>query len=201
MKRIIYTTIVFCMIAVAAHAQRKTLITLDYTPSMTLGSAREFIEPFSWSGITLDYKFFVKEHYALGFNAGWNFYYQAKDEPVTEKFQVNNAEVTITGKQFRYINAIPLLITGTYYKESKSADFYASLGVGALYSNQRKEMGLYAAIGNNWQFAVSPMVGTYVPLSYNTTMHLGLQYNYCLAADDYINVSYLAFKVGFAWIK
>ena len=177
------------------------LFTLGYNTSVPLGETSDYINNFSWRGINLDVKYYVKDNFTMGVNAGWNLYNNSTDGVVSEQVSVNDKNLTISAKQYRYINSLPIYVTGSYIKDLESVILYAGLGVGGQYVAQRIEMGQYIIEKDEFQFAMSPHVGVYIPVSYYMMINLGVQYNQSLTNSDVVKVSNLAFNVGITWGK
>jgi hypothetical protein len=50
------------------------------------------------------------------------------------------------------------------------------------------------------RFGIYPEIGVFLPISLNTAVHLAVKYQYAFKAGDNEEVSYLSFKIGFAFM-
>lgn len=185
---------------VSISAQNGYSFTLSYTPSLPIGDVTDFSGDFSWRGIAADARFFVNDNVSVGFYTGWEVFRQESDGIVSEQVDLGDYTATISAKQFRFTNTIPLLITSHFHwGDDGDARPYIGLGAGLYYITQRAEMGLYALEEKTTRFGLAPSVGVILPATYDASINLGLQYNQAFGVDDYNAVSYLSFVIGLTW--
>ena len=78
-----------------------------------------------------------------------------------------------------------MLAIGRYYFTDGGSAVrpYIGLGVGTSWTEKRLEVGQFASTVSRWQFAMSPEVGMYVPVSSQFAFNFGAKYNYATKAS------------------
>ncbi|UCS93384.1 PorT family protein [Echinicola marina] len=171
--------------------------TLHYSPSTTIGDAKEFVDDFSFRGFGVAYEYFIKYNLSIGISSGLSTYYSSSDGPVSNIIERNNKTIVLTAKEFNYINSIPVLLTSSYYYgDSGKAKPYLSLGIGGYNVLRWKEIGLYRFEDNKFLFGIAPAVGVSVPIAYSSSLDLGIRYNQAFGEDSF---SSMDFRLGFSW--
>lgn len=87
-----------------------------------------------------------------------------------------------------------------YFGEWDATRLYAGGGIGAQKIDQRTDMGLYTVNSNKWRFGLAPEVGVLIPINFNSSINLSAKYQYAVKVGDADAVSYLSFKIGFAFM-
>ncbi|MHA7101218.1 outer membrane beta-barrel protein [Roseivirga pacifica] len=170
---------------------------IDYAPVIGLGETADYAGGFSFNGFSAGYRFFISTNISVGLESGWQVMREESDGIVTEVIETEDNTLTLSAKQFRFINSTPVLATGHYYFGSEySVRPYVGLGVGGYYIARRTEMGLYAFEDNNFHFGLAPAAGVIVPFQGDVSGHFGVKYNYATKAGDSANVNYLGFSIG-----
>jgi|WetSurMetagenome_2_1015567.scaffolds.fasta_scaffold49966_2 hypothetical protein len=189
MKKVLYV-LLFTLIASSSLAQ-VSFMSWQYSMGFGSGDLHGFISPSSFRGATFSYSKFVKPGVTLGFELGYNVFYEKKpfDTYTTGNF-------SYSGSQWRYSNNIPLLFTAAYYlnTEDKISPF-ASLGVGTMYIGRKTDFGSYSFNNDVWQFAMKPELG----IIYNTegaSLSLSSKYYYGFKGSDLPSQSYLTINIG-----
>jgi outer membrane protein len=198
MKKIIII-ISFCFAAVGATvAQGNT--TLSYSVGFPVGDLSDFISKMSWRGVTLDYRKMINPNIGVGFSAGWNVFYEAKDRAT---YTIDNQ--SLTGKQFRYSNHIPLYINPTYYlKPGATVNPFFSLGIGTIYTLRNTDMNLYTLEQESWGFALAPEVGLQYGLGEGTGAAFSVsgRLNYAFKSGDIkSDQSFFTLNIGFTFMN
>lgn len=204
MKNTILISLIALLLSVSGSIKAQEydqFFTLGYNTALPLGETSDYIDEFSWRGINLDVKYFVKRNITLGINGGWNVFHSNSGGVVSESVTVNDQVLTLSAKQYRYINALPIYFTGSYIADLESVMLYAGTGIGGQYVAQRIQMGQYIIEYDEFQFAVSPHAGVYIPLNYYMMVNVGVQYNQSFTSSDAVQLSNLAFNVGLTWGK
>jgi len=128
----------------------------------------------------------------FGFNSFW--------EETSELFTIGNVDVS--GDQFRYTNAVPMLGMFRYYPtppESGSMRFYMGMGAGPYVIDRKLNVSYLAADDDNWHFGFAPEVGVHIPFAdYSTRGVFNVRYNYAFEAGDAPGQSWIDFEVGIA---
>lgn len=196
MKKIILV-ISFCLISVGALvAQSNT--TLSYSIGFPVGDLSDYIQNMSWRGITLDYRKMVNPNVGVGFSAGWNVFYEELDR---DTYTIDNQ--SLTGKQYRYSNHIPLYVNPTYYlKPGESLNPFISLGIGTIYTLRNTDMNLYTWEQESWGFALAPEVGLHYSIDDATAVTVTGKLNHAFKSGDIDAAqSFFSLNLGFSFIK
>ena len=194
MKRYIFTFVLAATVAVTASAQSR--FDFGYSIGLPMGDLNDFISKPSFRGITMDYRYMVQPNIAVGANIGWNVFYEAKS---SSTYTVDNA--SLSGKQYRYSNNAPMLVTATYYlnPDDNITPFFG-LGIGTMYTRRNTDMNLYTLEEEAWHFALQPEAGVNIKFEDHVGVVLSLKYiNGSKAGDFDAAQSYLAFNVGFSF--
>jgi hypothetical protein len=201
MKKLIYIPIVLILIISGkVNAQHASHFSLSYNVSFPSGDLGDFIEKTSWRGHTLEWKGFVNEKMSAGVEASWQTFYQSLD---FNSFNVEGSNITLTGKQYRYNNVIPIYGRFDYHgsNEGDNVRWFAGLGVGTMWSEHITDMGLYEFLTNTWHFAMAPRIGVNYYLNDWRALTLSLSYDYGFKAQDVDPVSYLRLGIGISFIN
>ncbi len=190
MKR--FLILLFTLITINVFGQ--SMHGISYNTSLTLGETNDYISRFSWRGFGLDGKYFINDNMTLGWMTGWNTFYEPVSGTFTEGTQ------TLTGKQYRYINAIPVLLTYNFFlNEDGEVQPFLGLGLGTYWIERKTTMGLFASTVDNWHFGLTPEVGVLFPINIQSNFYITVRYNNVFPSNDSITYSYLGFNFGFLW--
>ena len=190
----ILTVLTALLISVVSYTQG--VYTLDYTMSFGLGETGNYIGQPSFRGITFEGREFISENVSLGGVLTWStFYEKLSNEPYTED------NMTLTGTQYRYLNAFPILFQAHYYlsTEDDKPWIYLGAGTGAYKIIQKTEAGIWASEHNNWHFGIAPEVGLFYPISNSAGINISLKYNYVFKTSETTDHSWLGLNIGIAW--
>ncbi len=197
-RRMILISMTLCL-CFSAQAQHSHFFGLSYSPALPGGGLSDFTDDFSFRGLNVSGLYLLNPNFSLGFSSGWNVFREASDGIVSEVIKGPERNITLSAKQFRFVNSLPILATANYHFQSEKFHPYLGLGVGTYYIERRLEMGLYAFREDNWHAGLAPMAGVAFPLGYGAFLHLGVQYNQAFAAQSTSAMSYTSFKIGFWW--
>ena len=96
-------------------AQDYTFMYMNYNPSFTTGDSKAWANEFSWRGFTADLRIPINGALTAGIYSGWTVFREERSGLQTEVIPVNsdlgNYEITLTSKQYYFINQLPLLAT------------------------------------------------------------------------------------------
>lgn len=190
----IVTIIIALLISSASYSQ--SLYSMNYTMSFGSGETADFISSASFRGFTFEGRGFVSDQFSLGGLFTWStFYEKLAGESYTQGY------TTITGTQYRYINAYPILFQAHWYSNDDSFEprLYLGGGLGPYKIDQRLNAGVWTVQENNWHFGLSPEVGLLVPVSMSTDLNVSFRYHYVFKAKDTTDHSWFGLSVGFAW--
>ena len=195
MKKIIFI-ISICFITVGAVAQSST--TLSYSVGIPVGDLSDYIGNMSWRGVSLDYRKMVNPNIGVGFSASWNVFYEAMGRST---YTIDNQ--SLTGKQYRYSNHIPLYVNPTYYlKPGETVNPFFSLGIGTIYTLRNTDMNLYTWEQEAWGFALAPEVGLNYNIDDTAAFTVSGKLNYGFKSGDLnSDQSFFVINVGFTFMN
>lgn len=198
MKKLLIITICLFGLGTFANAQ---MLNLNYQISLPLGEVKDFTNKASFRGFDLEYHQFLGDRFSVGGAIGWNVFYNDLSNASGDfKFSGNDNVYTITGNQYRYINTVPMLAIGRYYFADDNAVVrpYVGLGLGTSWTEKRLEVGQFSSTVSRWQFAMSPEVGMYVPVSDQFAFNFGAKYNYATKASHgrVPEIQSISFNIG-----
>jgi len=191
-----YSLIVFAALTLSLSSYAQGLYTLNYTMGFGVGSTSEYISSPSFRGMTFEGRGFISDNVSLGGLFTWTTFYEKLGGA---SYTQDNA--TLTGTQYRYINAFPMLFQAHYYMSTDqySPRVYLGLGTGAYKMRKRTNIGVWTTEDNEWHFGISPEVGLLFPVGMDTQFNLSLRYHYVLKAKYTTDYSWFGLSVGFAW--
>jgi opacity protein-like surface antigen len=173
------------------YAAAQNRFGLTYNTALPLGETAELAGKYSFRGAGIEGRWGVGSSFDIGFSASWNVFYESVNGSFTE------GSKTLTGTQYRYINAYPIMVTA--YKSFGSSETfhpYVGLGVGAIKADHRKEMGLWYVDSNNWHFGMAPEIGVVIKTFRSFDYLVSIRYNYGVKVNDSPSVSYLGLNLG-----
>lgn len=195
MKKLLLITMI-SLSAFAAQAQGSN-VAVTYPISFGTGDLGDFISAPSFRGINFDYRYLITPNIAAGFNVGWSVFY---DELASDTYTQRTA--SLTGKQYRYTNSVPMVATGTYFlKPDNTICPFFSLGIGTIYTRRNTDMNLYTLEEEAWNFALVPEVGAQYNLGNGAAIHVSGKYNHGFKAGNELDAaqSYFSLNIGLAF--
>jgi len=190
-KLLIITFLSLCTVGLL-QAQSTTSVT--YSIGLPTGDLQDFIKPASFRGINFDFQKMVQPNVGVGLSLGWNVFY---DELSYDTYTVDN--VSLSGKQWRYSNMFPMLLSTAYYlKPGEQMNPFVGLGIGTIYTIRNTDMNLYTLEQEAWNFALVPTVGVLIQANDVTSFHVSAKYNYGFQAGSELTnaQSYISLNVG-----
>jgi len=182
------------MLSVTGYSQ--SLYSLNYNVSFSSGETAKFIQNTSFRGFTFEGRGFISEQVSIGGLFNWSTFYEK-----LAGAEYTRGTATVTGNQYRYINAFPMLFQAHYYLQDDEYEprVYMGGGVGPYIINQRVNIGVWTANEDNWHFGISPEVGLLFPVSMTTSFNLSVRYHYVFKAKNTVDHSWFGLTAGFAW--
>lgn len=175
------------------QAQRSDFI-ISYPIGFPMSNLKDYTTQTSFRGINFEFNRRIKPYLDAGIETGWNVFYQR------EEFKVyNDGTQSISGVQYRYTNAVPILAGVKYYKENSSiAEPYIGLGIGTLYVDRSTDFGLYRFSTDAWQFCIRPELGVILHAKHDPSIGalIGVKYYSAFNSNDLDGQSYLTLNVG-----
>ena len=188
---------VILLSVIALSASGQSLTAIQYSVGFGTGDLGDFVSPASFRGFTIDYRKLVQPNIGVGFDIGWNVFYEERGYDT-----YTQGTVSYSGKQYRYNNQFPMLVAADYYlKPGEQINPFAGLGIGTMYSLRNTDMGQYTFEQDAWNFALRPEVGVLFEANPNMSLALTAKYYYGFEAGDLPAQSYFALNVGFVFTK
>jgi opacity protein-like surface antigen len=195
MKKYIYI-LGFILISASSFGQGMFAVTYDI--GLPVGNTSDFVSKASFRGFGIEARGFIYDNLSYGGSFNWAVFYE---EFPAQEWNIDGDTRTAYGRQFRYINTFPVMATiHSYFGEWDETRIYAGAGIGPQKIDQRTEVGLYSLDSNKWRFGLAPEVGILIPVNFNTSINLAVKYQHAFKAGDAESVSYLNFKIGFAYM-
>lgn len=190
MRSIILTLLL--LMTMTATASAESSFGIAWNPSIPVGNTADFAGGFAWRGANLEWRNYVRSDLAVGADFGWNV--------LTDNFEgtVTQNGVSVTGKKWTYINALPLHVTAFKYfgTDRREMRWYAGMGAGANWMEYRQDVASYSFQDSQWHFALAPEVGVQMPWN-SWVGYFGLRYQHAFAAGDFDTQGWFDVKVGF----
>lgn len=185
-----------------AYAQ-DNVTAITYQVSVPLGDLEEYIAKTSWIGWGIEGRHFrsPSSNFTLGFAFAWHVF----DDQLTGTSVFDGGAVT--GKQRRYVNSLPFLITGDYYFNRRTGAIkpFIGAGAGAYYIVQRFDIGVWKREVSNWHFGVEGELGLQFPMG-DIEVIAAARYYYAFGSGETISgeekdFSYITAVIGLAYTR
>ena len=175
-----------------AFAQQHGIFIISYPMAFPAGDLSDYISNTSFRGINLEWGKEVKPNVIAEIETGWNVFYQeAPDQVYTE------GTASISGKQFRYTNSVPILAGVKWVLKSKNNVVpYAGLGLGTMYSDRSTDFGLYRISTDAWQFCIRPELGVTFKGRNGPAAMLGVKYYSSFNSSELDGQSFFTVNIG-----
>jgi len=196
-KKITILSFLIFAFAATTNAQEK-IFNINWNVGIPMGDTKEFLndEDISFGGMSFEFRQYINENMSVGGYFAWDFFNGSSDEDSTF------GNTTISGMRRYYINSLPFMInTHYYFGETDGVRGYIGVGLGAVRTLERTEIGTFIIQNNNWQFGYYPEAGFMIPISYTTNINFGVKYTSALKTNDAIAYSALTFNVGVSIIN
>lgn len=155
MKKIFYILLLIVLISVTEIKAQDGFFSLQYSIGLGSGNVKDYINQPSFRGIGMEYRYFLQSNLSMGIESGYNLFYDRMDYAT-----YTVATESITGVQYRYLHAVPILGEIDYYlKPDTKLNPFVGLGVGTIYTHKNIDMGMFTIEDDSWQFALRPQVG------------------------------------------
>jgi len=175
-----------------ANAQSGEFI-ISYPISFPMGDLHSYTTNTSFRGISLEFNKKTSPFTTAGLEVGWNVFYQRADQKV-----YHQGTASISGVQYRYTNAAPIIAGASYHFESSSKALhpFAGIGLGTTYVDRTTDFGVYRSISDAWQFCIRPELGLDVHFAHGQSLFLAAKYFWNFNTNDLDGQSWLSLNVG-----
>jgi hypothetical protein len=189
--------IIFCFNAYAT-VMAQSNFTMSYSVGFGTGDLGSFIDKTSWRGVSMDYRYSFMPNIAAGLSVGWTTFYEEKGR---DTYSTDNE--SLTGKQFRYSNQVPIQATLTYFsKPDGPVNPFVTMGIGTMYTRRNTDMNVYTREQEAWHFLLQPEVGVQAMIGDGVAFSVSGKYYHGFEAGSDLNdpQSYFALNVGFTFL-
>lgn len=195
-KRIIAIIIVCSFLNVTQlFSQIDSHFSVQYDISFGTGDLGSFISAASFRGVSMQYRYAINDKMLIGGDLGWNVFYEEKGYD-----SYTSGTRTLTGKQYRYQNELPILVSFDYlFSPGNAFQPYVGLGIGTMYTERYTDMGIWRLEQNPWHFLIKPEAGFMYAISNSTSLKLGLKYYEGFKSGDLDSQGYFTISTGFAF--
>ncbi len=178
---------------------------ITWDVSIPLADTKDFVNNSSIKarGISFQIRRQLRDNITVGFTAGWHVFNGTQEGPVDIESDAFNG--TISGKQFRYVNAFPLMAS-IHYETGASRGIQAFIGLsgGGYILEERLEAGVFVLEKSRWMFGVIPEIGIKFPVTYDASGVLSVKYHYGFKNSRSLSgastgLSYLSLNIGFSF--
>jgi outer membrane protein len=170
-------------------------VSVQYDMSFGTGDLGDFISTGSFRGASIQYRYPATDNILVGGDLGWNVFYEKKDY---DSYTIDTR--TLSGIQYRYQNAVPILISADYsFLPDKALKPYAGIGIGTMYSERVVNMGTWILTQNPWHFAVKGEAGVMYEIPSGFNFKLAGKYYNAFEAGDLETQGYFTISIGAAF--
>jgi hypothetical protein len=185
MKHILLTVLLLVVMTGIASAQvSNTLFGITWNVGIPMGNTKDFIDKVSYSGVSFEGRSWLNKDFAVGGMFGWSIFDLVSREPI--QIDQPNYGGTISGTQERWINTLPIMVSGFYHFGRGDIVPYVGANVGTYYIVETFGIGTVAWESRNWHFGVAPEAGIMIGLSRTTYLMLTARYNYAFDSGENI---------------
>ena len=175
----------------AALAQSNFRISYEF--AVPMGATKDYIDRFSSRGAHLDASFELSYAFHLELSAGLNSFNAVKEGVLS-----TTDGQDVSGKQFRYLNVIPLMGGFAWHiPMGRGGRIWAGINGGAAYFDRIIDIGLNEYSLSDWQWGVQPHVGIAFGLGDDgTALFFDGRWNYFWERHGIPAQQYFSFGVG-----
>lgn len=196
MKKTLVMIIVLGLTAISVSRAQGGHVSFQYAISFGTGDLGDYVSKTSFRGAVFEYQRNIGENISAGVEFGWNVFFENKDYDT-----YTYGSESLSGKQFRYSNNLPMLLTASYIlSPDKSLQPYVNLGIGTMYTLRNTDMGVWTWEQTAWHFALKPEIGVLYELSYSVALQATGKYYMGFASGDLETQSYLTLSAGIAFL-
>ena len=195
-NRILLTGLFAILFSISTFGQGGGVWNFDWNMGFPIGDLKDFTDQPSFRGFSINGQGFVTDNIAVGGILGWNVFYEnlgfVEEDYGTAK---------VYGYKRRYVNAMPLLVTGQYYFTQSGIQPYIGVGVGTYYIESRDFTGIYYLQGKDWHFGLAPEAGLIMPFgSGDAGLHIGFKYNMAAKTKNEPGYQWFGVNVGISYL-
>jgi hypothetical protein len=191
MRSLIRPLLALLLLASSA-ALAQSHVRLSYEFAVPRGDTQDFVDRFSSRGAHLDVSLELSYAFHLELSAGLNSFNGVKQGVLS------TTDGDVSGKQFRYLNAIPLMGGFAFHIPlGHGSRFWAGVNGGAAYFDRVVDIGLHEYSLSDWQWGVQPHLGIAFGLDDGgTALFFDGRWNYFWERHGIPAQEYFSFGVG-----
>jgi opacity protein-like surface antigen len=195
MKKI-YLIILLIMISATSRIMaQNNMMGVQYSIGYTTGDFNNFIGKVAFRGMSLDYHKLVTENIGVGFEIGWNYFWEEKPYAT-----YTEGSMSLSGKQYRYCLATPFTVSLNYYlAPGEFMNPFLGFGIGTEYTRNELKMGLYERSSDVFHFVMKPEIGVIINPGGNAGIYISARYYDALKSGDIGKRSYFTTNIGLLW--
>jgi hypothetical protein len=162
----------------------------QYSTVLGIGDTGDFAGGFSWRGATVDLEYAVGNDLTLGGAAGWHVLSEgAQGTRVLE-------QGSITGSAWSYVNAVPILFTGTWFMGPRDGSrTFLGAGAGTYWVENRIDAGTFTFEDSNWHLGLMAEAGALIPRSVGA-IELSARFHWAME-NSAPSRTYMTFSIGY----
>ena len=200
-RTILFTGIALLCVPGVSSAQR-WFGAATWNISIPDGDTKKFIDETSYRGFGMDFRKLINDKTTIGLTTSWEVLHQRTSESI--EVESDNAGITITGSQDRYINSFPIMLgLHRYLGVEGGTRPYFGINAGGFWLIQTLRVGLAEWEDDTWEWGVMPEAGLIIPLQSGAALIANARYTLGLTGEnlrgDDSTLSYWGIRVGFAW--
>jgi len=190
--RSITRSLLFVVLLGSSVALAQSHVRLSYEFAVPRNDTADFVDRFSSRGAHLDVSLELSYAFHLELSAGLNSFNSVKQGVLT------TTDGDVSGKQFRYLNAIPLMGGFAFHVPmGHGSRIWAGVNGGAAYFDRVVDVGLNEYSLSDWQWGVQPHVGIAFGLGDDgTALFFDGRWNYFWERHGIPAQEYFSFGVG-----
>jgi opacity protein-like surface antigen len=194
-NKTIYIYLLASIVSFASFAQGG-YTNITYNIAMPLSSTADYIDNTSFRGASVEVGTALNENFTLGLGGSWHVFYRHKGYTTIELSSTS----ALSGKEYRYINAFPVMAIGRYLfnSQGKFTPFIGT-GIGTAYVEQRTDIGSIPFESSAWHLAVAPEVGSIIEVGYRTNLFVNARFTNALKSGDMENLSMVGLNLGITY--
>jgi len=191
MRSLIRPLLALLLLASSA-ALAQSHVRVSYEFAVPRGDTQDFVDRFSSRGAHLDVSLELSYAFHLELSAGLNSFNGVKQGVLS------TTDGDVSGKQFRYLNAIPLMGGFAFHIPlGHGSRFWAGVNGGAAYFDRVVDIGLKEYSLSDWQWGVQPHIGIAFGLGDGgTALFFDGRWNYFWERHGIPAQEYFSFGVG-----
>ena len=199
-KRIVFAIFALFVFRHSLYSQQSDssqpgYLSVQYAMGFGTGDMGDYISQPSFRGGVIEYRKAVTDQVLVGFDIGWNVFYEKKD---ADTYTVGTE--SLSGIQYRTQNMLPILVSADYFLSTDNPlKPYVGFGIGTMYIERMTDMGQWRLQEDPWSFAVKPEVGFLYELSAGTSFKLAAKYYTGFKTSQLDSQGYFSVSAGMAF--